>query len=293
MAKIPVGPTIGAAYGFLFSQIGTVIGIAGIPAVLYAGADYAGHAFNAAYREELNVEDPETLGSGLILTLAVILVMLLAMSLSAVGVTRAVLVPGAKSAPGWLPLDLTTWRMFAANLRFLLGAIVLIVLAMVLALVAYRLAGIPLDAPEQAVPTFAVGLAALVSWAVILYAIVSLLRIGFLLPPAVIAEKDAGLRRSHALTQGNVWRVIAIVLALGLPIFFLVLAAATAILSSALGPDFAGQALTPELMQRIQQAIEQRLLAWETFNAVIFVLYSGLIYSGAAYAYQAAMGRGD
>jgi hypothetical protein len=293
MAKIPIGPTIGAAYGFLFGQIGTVIGIAGIPAVLYAGADYAGHAFNAAYREELNTEDPETLGTGLILTLAVILAMLIAMSLSAVGVTRAALSPGEKTAPGWLPLDLTTWRMFTANLRFLFGAIVLVVLAMVLALAAYRLAGVSLDAPEQTVPTLAVGIAALISWAVILYTIVSLLRIGFLLPPAVVAEKDGGLRRSHALTQGNVWRVIAVVLALGLPIFFLVLAAATVILSSALGPDFAGQALTPELMQRVQQAIEQRLLAWETFNAVIFVLYSGLIYSGAAYAYRAATRRGD
>jgi hypothetical protein len=293
MAKIPVGPTIGAAYSFLFGQIGTILTIAGVPAILYACADYAGHAINAAYRAEPNAEDPQALGTGLLLTLAVIVTMLFGMSLSAVGITRAALSPGESIASILQSLWPQTWRMFAANIRFLVGAIVLVAIAVSVAYVAYRLAGVPIEAPEQAMPTLAVVLAAVISWVVIIYAFVSILRMGFLLPPAVVAEPKGGLRRSHALTHGNVWRAIAIVLALAFPIFFLVLAAASVVLSSALGPDFAGEAFSPEVMKNVQQAIEERLLPWEVFNAITFILYSGLMYSGSAYAYRAAAGRGD
>src|SRR5262249_44631994 len=120
-----------------------------------------------------------------------------------------------------------------------------------------------------------------------------IVQMGFLLPAVVAAEAKGGLKRSHDLTRGNIWRVAAIALALVLPVLFLVIAAAAVILSSALGPDFGPAPVTPEVMQRAENAINQQLLPWEILNAVIFVLFSGLVYSGAALAYLAVTGKGD
>ena len=109
---------------------------------------------------------------------------------------------------------------------------------------------------------------------------------GFLLPPTVAMEETGGLRRTHELSKGNVWRVLAIVAALGLPILLLMFGAEAAILSSALGPNFAS--LSPsEFFEKAGQAMEQKLAAWQMFSALLFVLGSGLIYSGAAFAYRA------
>jgi hypothetical protein len=46
-----------------------------------------------------------------------------------------------------------------------------------------------------------------------------------------------------------------------------------------------------EFFQRAGQAMEAKLLPWTIFTTVIFILGSGLIYSGAAFAYRAAVGQ--
>ena len=293
MAKIPVGRTIGAAYGFLFVQIGSILAVAGLPAILYAGADYASRAYAAAQPVQPDTGGFAGDGADLLVTLCAELVKLLALSVAAGGVTRIVLElhPGT---PAYFPLDRTAWRMFGANLRFVLGAALLIALAMLVTLVLFRLAGIPFQAEAADLqPTMAVFLAALVSWAVAFYAFLSILQIGFLLPAVVAAEAKGGLKRSHALAQGNVWRLIGIVLVLGLPIVLLLAAAAAVVLSAALGSDFGTAPMTPELMRRAEDAIAQRLLPWEILNAVLFVLFAGLMYSGSAYAYLAAAENSD
>ena len=44
------------------------------------------------------------------------------------------------------------------------------------------------------------------------------------------------------------------------------------------------------MMQIAEDAIDQRLIPWELFNAIVFILYSGLFYGGAVYAYRAVTG---
>jgi hypothetical protein len=39
--------------------------------------------------------------------------------------------------------------------------------------------------------------------------------------------------------------------------------------------------------------MEAKLLPWQIFNAVVFVLGSGLIYSGTAFAYRARVESGS
>jgi hypothetical protein len=166
----------------------------------------------------------------------------------------------------------------------------MIAFAATITALAFLLSGIPLGAPEQIQPSAATILAGLISWFVFLYALVTILRVGFLLPPSIVAEEKGGLRRSYELTKGNVWRALAVLLALGLPLLLLMLGGEAAVLRAALGPDFARMNPT-EFFQRAGQAMEAKLLPWTIFTTVIFILGSGLIYSGAAFAYRAAVGQ--
>jgi hypothetical protein len=40
-------------------------------------------------------------------------------------------------------------------------------------------------------------------------------------------------------------------------------------------------------MDRAGQAFDQKLIYWQIFSAIVFILGSGLVYSGAAFAYRA------
>jgi hypothetical protein len=289
MAKIPVGRTIASAYTFLFGQIGPIIATAGGPAVLYAGADYVSRAYLASARAAGGVDANQAgvAAAGL----GAALVALFAVSVAGVAVTRIALGQKTLKPQDFFPLDRTTLRMFAANLRFVIGALILVLIALAITFAAFLLAGVPLNAPQQAQPTLASAAAAIVAWAAFIYVAIALLRMGFLLPAVVVSEEKAGLKRSHDLSEGNTGRLFAVALALIFPLLVLGLIAASAVLSAALGPDFPGSEVTPEILARVENAIAERLLTWEIFNAVMFVLYAGLMYAGAAFAYRAAAGQ--
>ena len=179
--------------------------------------------------------------------------------------------------------------MMAGFVRLLLGMGVLVLLASGVAVLAFLLAGVPLGTAAQLRPTPAMVLAGLIAWAVFLYAFYSILRMSFLLPATIVAEDKGGLRRSYELTRGNFWRALGIACALGLPVGFLVLAGEMVVLRSALGPDVAGLAPT-EFFERAQAAMEQKLVPWQIFTTVMFILGSALIYSGSAFAYRSLQG---
>ena len=288
MKKIPVGPTIASAYRFLITGIGTIVGIAWLPAVLSSAASYFARLYAAEHRALIDAGDPQATGAYLLLSLTSLLVLLFASSMVAVAITRAAMEqqrpPGAVLL--YFAAGRTEWRMFTANIRYLFGTGALLALAALITVAAFFLAGTPLEAPDQVRPTAATILAGLISWAVFLYAGATILRMGFLLPATIVAEETGGLRRSHELTKGNFWRVLAIMLALGLPLLLLLLGGEVAVLRSALGPEFARMAPS-EFFQKAGEAMEAKLLPWQIFSAVIFILASGLIYSGAAFAYRA------
>jgi hypothetical protein len=282
MNKIPVWPTISYAYRFLFGQIGTVLAIAGGPAIALSGADYVTRSLAAAQA----ADGGDANGLERLVALLALAVFLIAPAIAAVGLTRIVL--AEESRVSYPPFFTTVLRMAAANLRFFIGSAVLLFLAFAISYGAYRAAGVSIEAGVPVQPTAPVVAVGLISWVALLYVFVSMLRMGFLLSGVVSAEPKGGLKRAHALTQGNTWRILAIALALIVPILILTTAAAYAIMRSALGPDFAAGGITEEIFRKAQQAIVDRLASWELFNAVIFVLYSGLVYSGAAYAYRSA-----
>ena len=291
MQKIPVGPTIAFAYRFLVQEIGTVVGISWIPAVLFAGVNYLTRLYAFENRALLDSNDAQTAVGYLLLSIVSLAVTLYASSIVAIAITRQVNGREGRERPPvvlllYFAAGRSEWRMLGANIRFLMASVALLLLAAGVALAAFLIAGTPLNAPEQMTPTGASIAAALVAWAGMIYAFISIAQMGFLLPAVVTLEEKGGLRRAHELTKGNVWRVLAVVAALGLPVLLLVLGAEAAILRSVVGTDFG--ALTPtEFFDKAEEAMEQKLLPWQIFSAIVFMLGSGLFYSGAAFAYRA------
>jgi hypothetical protein len=168
----------------------------------------------------------------------------------------------------------------------------LVILAVIFSGMAFRIAGVPVDATgpmRVAAPDIIAGL---VSWVAFIAAFVVILRVGFFIPPTIVAEDGGGLRRSFELTRGNVLRAFAVIAVLGVPVLLLLLGGEAVVLRSALGPALYG--LSPaEFFRRAGEAMEQKLLPWEVFTGVIFVLGSALIYGGTAMAYRARIGNPD
>lgn len=289
MQKIPVGQTIALAYHFLFARIGTIIGIAWLPAVLSSAVSYMISTYAAMHRAEFEAGDPRATAAYMLVSLLGLVVTLFMTSVVAVAITRQVLGEGSSGVVLYFAAGRTEWRMLAANVRYLLAVFAMIAFAATITALAFLLSGIPLGAPEQIQPSAATILAGLISWFVFLYALVTILRVGFLLPPSIVAEEKGGLRRSYELTKGNIWRALAVLLALGLPLLLLILGGEAAVLRAALGPEFARMNPT-EFFQRAGQAMEAKLVPWTIFTTVVFILGSGLIYSGAAFAYRAVAG---
>ncbi|HYM18987.1 MAG TPA: hypothetical protein VEU06_10525 [Micropepsaceae bacterium] len=290
MNKLPVGEVIASSYRFLFGHIGTVLGITFLPAVLYAFADYGGHVYLAAHISELESADARGQALYVLAMGAGFVVAMFARAAAAVGIVREIF--------GWrvpamlhFPLDRTALRMFAASIRFWLGSAALIALAFGVATLGALLAGVPPNASGEVSPTPASLIASVLSLAVFVYALATMLRMGFLLPGVVVAEEKGGLKRSHDLSQGNFWRMLFLAVVLALPPTVLLLAGEGAVLGSAVGADATESGDFFRLMARAEEAISRQLLPWEVFNSVVFILYSGLIYSGAAYAYRALSGK--
>jgi hypothetical protein len=287
MNKIPVGKTVAFAYNFLFTRFGTVVGITALPALLAATVDYL-------VRSYIATEDTASAaGTNLLISIAGMGTTIFIWAVTSVGVIRAALGQPLGSSPYYFPVGMVELRMFGAMLRFWLGVVVLIFLASLLSGFGLMLAGVPLDGSSEPEPSAAVLIAGLITWAAFGYAIYTIVRMGFLLSPTVVCE-DKGLQRSNDLTRGNFWRIVAILVALILPILFLLSIVGAVILRAALGNDYRRiieDDGMDELIRRAEEAIAQNVLLWEVFNMMIFILAAGLIYSAAAYAYQAATGK--
>lgn len=287
MNKIPVGKTVAFAYNFLFTRFGTVVGIAALPAVLAAVVDYL-------VRSYISTEDTSaSAGVNLLISLAGMGTTIFIWAVTSVGITRAALGQPLGSNAYYFPVGMLELRMYGAMLRFWLGVVVLIVLASLVSGFGLMLAGVPLDGSSEPEPSAALLIASIITWAAFGYAIYTIVRMGFLLSPTVVCESK-GLQRANDLTRGNFWRIVAILLALILPILFLLSIVGAVILQAALGNDYRRiieDDGMEELMRRAEEAIAQYVLLWEVFNVMLFIIAAGLIYGAAAYAYQAATGK--
>ena len=289
MQNIPVGQTIALAYRFLLAEIGTIVGLCWFPALLSSLASYLTALYAGLHSAEIQAGDFQARFAYLLMSGLGIAITIFAASVMAVAVTRHVLGRRATGVVAYFAVGPVEWRMFGAIVRYLAASAGLIIAAILVSAAGFSIAGVPVNAAAPVRATAPNIIAGLVAWAAFIAAFIGMLRIGFFIPPTIVAEQHGGLKRSFELTQGNVLRAFAVIAVLGAPVLLLLLGGEAVLLRSALGPRLYEMNPT-EFFERASAAMQQKLLPWEIFTAVVFILGSALIYGGCAIAYRARVG---
>jgi hypothetical protein len=214
MRRIPVGDTISKAYGFAFSNFLSIFGIAWLP-YLAAGLVVAGLVFRVA------PDLPQDLMQG---NLDPFVMLRLAPIFGLVGIllffVDCMVIAGVQNkALGHRPrpvfiyfsLGAPVWRMVAAF--FLAWLVIAVIGGLTIAATAVIWSAVwRLNPPYLAIVRVLAILAA-ACWFVYMC-----VRLTFLLPAVVVAEKRVGLGRAWELGSGNFWRIFVVVIAVFLPV---------------------------------------------------------------------------
>jgi hypothetical protein len=217
MNKISVWNSIRFAYAFTFGDIGTIIGLIWLPTLLIAVLQFLPYALGTQAPDA----DPANAATAALANLAFFAGGLILYAMNAVSVMRQALGLRHGGATIHFSLGWPEWRMLGANLlcALILGSMLLVYLAgMVFA------------------TTLVKGMTAPVAIGAVLYTIGGIcglvyigLRLVFLVVPVVVAEDKVDLARGWTLTAGNFWRILAVMLAVSLPLLAIQAAATIAI----------------------------------------------------------------
>jgi len=305
MNKIPVGKTIAYAYAFTFGHLGAVIGLTWVAAFVTAALNYVGvMAMNPSGIDEAMLRvNPALALHGFGYFLLCMIGMIFAGAVIAVALVRQALGLRTGGAVMHFAAGRDEWRMFGAHLR-LIGAMFGIVIIFYIGALLVGLVGaaaITFAATQSKAAGGIVGfvvLAAVVALACV--AIATLIRMGFLLSPTVVAERPGGIQRSYTLTKGNVWRIVGVWLAVSLPLFLLLFGLEYVLFWKDFHLDLSNLPSTgsPEAAAEISRRIN---VAMQAVNAEMMrqqvpmqigtfaftILYAALSYSASAFAYRA------
>ncbi|HWA88636.1 MAG TPA: hypothetical protein VG889_01280 [Rhizomicrobium sp.] len=276
MNKLAVGPAIRSAYAFAFGQLGTVIGLIWLPMVLMAVLRFL-PALEAEPKEAAALRD-------LVFWLAGVLLY----AMVNVAVIRQALGLRKGGAVVHFALGPAEFRVWGATLLlwFVLG-----VLALGCALAA-AVAGVAVASAAGEGAGNLAGLAVLLAGAAALT--VAIVRLSFLYVPAAVVEERLGFERAWQLSRGNFWRIAAVLFAVTLPVFAVVLAAALV----ATGPELAAlmpilDKLTPEILSdRIRAIMDRHLTTMIGVNLIAAPFAIGLLCGASAQGYRALGGGG-
>lgn len=302
MNKIPVGRTVAEAYRFAFAGVERVIGVIWLPALTLAvGGYFVTGPYLTGMADALEAGDLGQQGPLWARMFAFELVSVVLLAVMAVAITREILDPLKRPLFLRFGLGATEFRLVGAlvglYVLLLVFAIVCAILAVVLGFVLDRVLPGAVSLTSAAGARRGLGLAALVGLCLSPVLIYVFARLSFLVVPSVVMEGRFGLERSWQLTRGNVLRIIAIGLAVGLPITLVSFAAQAAVLGlDAFNPHFE---LIGDQAAQAHQTVEQ--LRHTAANlpllmAVEFVLLPftcGLGFAAPAFAYRALASSGQ
>ena len=273
MNKLPVGQTISDAYGFTFTQLGTIIGLIWFPMVVSTLLNFLPQ-LAAGYGDASAAQ-----GAGAIESLAVLLLTLLLSAIMYVAVARQAL--GLRQGPAvfHFALGQSEFRVYGALLiiYFLIGIAALA----------------QLEAQSVGGPVSA--LAAFIALPGVIFVIYLAVRFGFILVPAIVAENRLDFARIWTMTRGNFWRIFAVAMAIIIPLWFVECASAWVLMSkdleTALPP---AQTTDPQIIQQHMLALEDvfsRHMPQLMFIWLIMAPFSlGLTLAAAASTYRALSG---
>ena len=240
MKKIPIVQTIKAAYGFVFTHLGAIIGLIWVPMVLVTVLGFfVEQRYYAAAADALASDNYARLGPSVISLFCYFVAAILLYAVMYVPVMQLALGQRKEGAIFHFALGPAEWRMFRA-LAGLAGFLFLPVL--ITAFLFNTVAGL-LGAGSQAKSVLAAGgleVLLVLSYLALVYIA---LRFVFLLPAVAVNEEGPVLPRAWILSGGNFWRILVIILGTLGPV---ALAAAVVQIAlegpTALMPNFANSA---------------------------------------------------
>jgi hypothetical protein len=213
MRHIAVVATIRDAYKFAATHLGGVIGLIWVPMVLLTVMGF--FSFQRYYNDFIDAMasgNVATLGPSMLMMLGYLLAALLLQAVIYVSVIQFAL--GSRTAPSvaHFAFGALEWRMFRAFLAFVGIILALVLPAFIAANAALGMAGNRI--PAGVAPM----LLMLILYGAILLAMPRFLA---LLPTIAVAENAPVLRRAWALSAGNFWRLLAVLVAIFGPVFVL------------------------------------------------------------------------
>ena len=174
--------------------------------------------------------------------------------------------------------------MLGANIRYILAVVVLLLLAGIASAIVLFLSGVEFGQPVEEQPAgFGTLLGSLISILIIGYALVAAARMAFFLPAVVVSE-DKGLERAYGVAAGNVWRIVAVLLAIALPFFIAGSLFQTAIGYSAFGEDVLSGDIE-DMVENMEAAVLARPLLWAIYGFIYNIAIMGVFPSAAGFAY--------
>ena len=293
MNKIPVTQTVLESYRFTFGGLGKVIGLIWLPIViLTVGGYFTLVPYFSSMAGALDAGDTSQQGALLLRQLAFEFVAIVLIVVIAVAITREILNPVRRPPFLRFALGPTEFRTIGGFIGlFMLLIVFLVVLTIIGLVIGFAVSAVLPAAGAAAGKGAAAGigvLAGFIGFCVLVYVMV---RLGFLLVPAVAMEGGFGLERSWRLTKGNFWRIVAIVVLTLLPIVIV----AGFIDLMILGPDF----LNPHLelardpaaqMRHSAEQMRQMSAHLPLMMGIGFLLAPftyGMSFAPAAFAYRA------
>ena len=308
MAAIALEKTIASAYRFAFTRILSVLGVIWLPGLLL-GAVIAAVAWRAwpdihglqslqlsgDGSAGLHISDDDrdrVLQAAFHLAPFAGLIWLAGIAVQAmisVGLLEVAL--GRRQGPVFVYFSLgaPVWRMIGALL--LAAAVMIGVVLATCALVAAVL---------WAVTHYAAGLLGLAKFLSVAAAVVGIvyvaLRLVFLLPAVVVAEGRIDLARSWALAEGNIWRIVGLILAVVLPVEIAagmlsrILFGGLRMMETELVMIVLRAASPADALMGAASATHGLLPLLFLFNLLVLTLTTGLRYGAMAVAYRAAAG---
>jgi hypothetical protein len=275
--KIPVGKTIARGYRFAFSNIINNLGVIWIPvAIMWA---YSFFLFRP-YMMQLASGDPQLIRRALPSLFLYLPVFFILISCQIAGLTKEAL--GLRSGNAFLqfPFGLPAWRLMASYLFSMIVTYIAVLIVMTISIVVLGLAA---SAASGDAVTRVLGMVTkLVMLGVFCAFIYVGLRLSFLLAPVCIAEHRITVIRSWRLTRGNFWRIIAMLLAVLLPLLIVECGYLYAFYGTNLIPPI-GQPMTPEAMAEFHQQ-QLILIASKRMQSYWYLTYPlGLLFALVMY----------
>ena len=272
MTKIPVLETIRAAYRFTFTHLGAIIGLIWLPMILATVIGFfVLQRFFSALADAFASNNLALAGPAILGLISFLLVALLLLAMMAVPVMQLALGSRKSGALAHFAFGMAEWRLFRGSLGVagFLVALLLIVSTMMGAVLGPR-------AMSANIISLLVFYAAVIFFG---------LRFGFLLPVVAVEETGPVLPRSWILSNGNFWRILAVFLAVALPVRLLMVAVEVAVV----GPSILmPQIMTSTAMVAVQlHAENQNMPVTAGILFLIAPLLLGLTMGASAHAFQA------